>query len=523
MGLWFRALLLALLLAWMILLTAKAYGQVDCVKWVNADNSAAGTYCAPFAIKAGSNITLSKSGTTMTIAATGSLGVGFDSISGATNTTAAMIIGTGASINFSGTGTVNASHVKGTKFNNAESLGKIPIGQGDGSATWSDPLVQGTTAEGAAIPNPVVIGGKDGSGNNLALVLDSSGRPTVNVNGSVGVTGPLTDTQLRAVAVPVSLPSATVTTLTPPAAITNFANETGGNLAAIKADVDKIPALGQALAAGSVPVILPAATITTLTPPAAITNFANETGGNLATIAGAVSATKMKTSAADGDVFVRCNSGTTCPVNATLSAETSKVIGTVNVAASQTIAVTNTGTFAVQAASTLGAETTKVIGTVRNLGNAGAIFDGPTGSAVPANAVAIGVSDGTNTRIPVMDPCGYLAWTYYYVSVAANTQIAVAAGTGKNYYICQMAILPVAAAATINLVSSATAGNACATSTTAFLTGGTTAATGASVAINGGFILPATGHAWAVTQATNHAFCIFASAAVTGVVAYVTQ
>ncbi len=35
-------------------------------------------------------------------------------------------------------------------------------------------------------------------------------------------------------------------------------------------------------------------------------------------------------------------------VNATLSAETTKVIGTVNVAASQTIAVTNTGTFAVQ-------------------------------------------------------------------------------------------------------------------------------------------------------------------------------
>ncbi len=47
---------------------------------------------------------------------------------------------------------------------------------------------------------------------------------------------------------------------------------------------------------------------------------------------------------------------------ATLAAETTKVIGTVNVAASQTIAVTNAGTFATQA--TLAAETTKVIGTV---------------------------------------------------------------------------------------------------------------------------------------------------------------
>lgn len=48
---------------------------------------------------------------------------------------------------------------------------------------------------------------------------------------------------------------------------------------------DKTPALGQALAAGSVPVVLTAAQLTTLTPPAAITNYANETGGNLAAIA----------------------------------------------------------------------------------------------------------------------------------------------------------------------------------------------------------------------------------------------
>jgi len=74
---------------------------------------------------------------------------------------------------------------------------------------------------------------------------------------------------------PVSLPAATVTTLTPPAAITGFATQT--TLAEIKAKTDNIPALGQALAAGSVPVILPAATITTLTPPAAITGFATET------------------------------------------------------------------------------------------------------------------------------------------------------------------------------------------------------------------------------------------------------
>ena len=59
--------------------------------------------------------------------------------------------------------------------------------------------------------------------------------------GAAGQTDGLTNEELRATAVPVSLPSGTVTTLTPPAAITNFANETGGNLAAIKAKTDNIP------------------------------------------------------------------------------------------------------------------------------------------------------------------------------------------------------------------------------------------------------------------------------------------
>lgn len=51
-----------------------------------------------------------------------------------------------------------------------------------------------------------------------------------------------------------------------------------GNIATSVSSIDtKTPALGQALAAASVPVVLPAAQITTLTPPAAITGFATET------------------------------------------------------------------------------------------------------------------------------------------------------------------------------------------------------------------------------------------------------
>lgn len=48
------------------------------------------------------------------------------------------------------------------------------------------------------------------------------------------------------------------------------------------------------------------------------------------------------------------------------------------------------------ATATLNAETTKVIGTVRNLGNAGAIFDGATGAAVPANVLYMGASNAGN-------------------------------------------------------------------------------------------------------------------------------
>lgn len=102
-------------------------------------------------------------------------------------------------------------------------------------------------------------------------------------------------------------------------------------------------------------------TVTTTPPSNASTNIAQINGvtplmGNGVTGTGS----QRVTIASDNTAFA---------VNSTLSAETTKVIGTVNVAASQTIAVTNTGTFATQA--TLAAETTKVIGVTRTSDGAG--------------------------------------------------------------------------------------------------------------------------------------------------------
>ena len=73
---------------------------------------------------------------------------------------------------------------------------------------------------------------------------------------------------------------------------------------------------------------------------------------------------------------------------------TGQVVAVNSTASLLNATVVNAGTFAVQA--TLSAETTKVIGTVRNLGNAGAIFDGATGAAVPANVLYMGANQGGN-------------------------------------------------------------------------------------------------------------------------------
>lgn len=152
-------------------------------------------------------------------------------------------------------------------------------------------------------------------------------------------------------------------------------------------------------------------------------------------------------------------------------------------------------------------------------GHSGAPLDQVPGSTAPANAVQIGETDGTNTRVPYLDPCGFSAWTYYPINVSANTQIVAGSG-GKNVYICKLFLAPVAAAANVNIMESSTSGSACASSPTGMM-GGNSAALGAELSTNGGFVLAADQRAWMKTAAPGDAVCIFASAQVTGVVAYV--
>lgn len=118
---------------------------------------------------------------------------------------------------------------------------------------------------------------------------------------------------LAAASVPVVLTAAQLITLTPPGAITGFALE-AGHLAAIDT---KTPALGQALAAASLPVVLTAAQLTTLTPPAAPTNYALETGGNLASAAASVAniPAKGQTTMANSMPITVASNQSAIPVN----------------------------------------------------------------------------------------------------------------------------------------------------------------------------------------------------------------
>lgn len=301
----------------------------------------------------------------------------------------------------------------------------------------------------------------------------------------------------------------------------------------------KTPALGQALAAASVPVILPAATITTLTPPTTVT-------ANLGTIAGAATAANQtnasqKTQIVDGsgnviastsnNLNVQCancsGSGVSTGDEATFTAGTSLFAGTggffqttatanplangqqgmwqmtanragfvnlrnaagaeVGVAAAPLqVSLANTAANAaavkvdgsavtqpvsgtVTANATLSAETTKVIGTVRNLGGTGATLDFAGQNQTSPSAQLIGgqfntspttITSGNSSPLQ-LDNAGNLL-----VNIKAGASSgAVAQGSttsGQSGGLTQAAVTtsaPTYSTATTNPLSMDTSGN----------------------------------------------------------------
>jgi len=182
-----------------------------------------------------------------------------------------------------------------------------------------------------------------------------------------------------------------------------------GAIATAAASLDsKTPALGQALAAASVPVVLTAAQLSTLTPPAAITGFATAANqlpdGHNVTVSGSVTANigtvgtlataaKQDTGNTSLATLAGAVSGTEVQVDiVTMPAVT--ISGTVTVGSH---AVTNAGTFAVQVD---GAALTSL----QLLDDSVATV----GSAITSKGMAAVGTDGTNARILKTDASGEL-------------------------------------------------------------------------------------------------------------------
>lgn len=174
-------------------------------------------------------------------------------------------------------------------------------------------------------------------------------------------------------------------------------------------------------------------TLTSITNSVAVTQSTSPwviSGAVTATLAAETTKVIGTVNVSAGQTIAVTNTGTFA-TQATLAAETTKVIGTINVAASQTIAVTNTGTFATQ--STLASETTKVIGVVRNADGSGNLltstsFNSKQGLDVTPN---MGFSTASNTRVAVDNSVSVQL-------LAANLNrkyVYIMNNTGKAYYL----------------------------------------------------------------------------------------
>jgi hypothetical protein len=220
--------------------------------------------------------------------------------------------------------------------------------------------------------------------NTSALALETGGNLASIKTNTDKI--PALGQALAAASVPVILPAATISTLTPPAAITNFANETGGNLASIKTNTDKIPSLGQALGSASVPVVLPTAQITTLTPPAAITGYSTET--TLSAIN-----TKLVSGTDIGDVTIN---------NASGAAAVNIQDGGNSITVDGTVAVTNAGINTI-AGAVSGTEMQVDVLTIaagdNNIGNVDLASAIPAGSALIGKVGIDQTTPGTTNKV----------------------------------------------------------------------------------------------------------------------------
>ncbi len=374
------------------------------------------------------------------------------------------------------------------------------------NATSSD------TATGRNVTATSVSGSKFALDVNIAS-NSGGGASTVSVSNfpaTQPVSGPLTDTQLRATPVPIS-----GTVSLSGGGDATAANQTTGNSSLSSIDT-KTPALGQALAAASSPVVLTAAQLTTLTPltSVAVTNtgtFAvtQGTAANLnATVVGTGTFATQAAIADGAAVTLGAKADAKSTATDTTAITAMQVLKQISasVQAPPSQAVTNTGTFVTQ--STLAAETTKVIGTVNV--SAAQVVGLSTGSNVighvivdtaPTTAVTIATAPvlvagtaligkvgidqttpGTTNLVAIAstgsNPCVSPGATLVSITGATSTtnatQIIALSGTTK-IYICALTVIGVSGTTPAFGLVSGTGSNCASSQTTVVQVFGTTA------------------------------------------------
>ena len=323
------------------------------------------------------------------------------------------------------------------------------------SGSWTinatNPSVNATN--GAVPLQATQVGGSDGT-DLRALSVNSSGQLNINnVSGTVSLpTGAATDATLSSIKTSLGSPlQQTGGSVTANAGVnlntSALALESGGNLAAINA---KTPALGQALASGSTPVVLPASQLSALTPYSTVT--ANQGGAPwsvTATQYGTWNVGVSSLPAVTGTVTANAGTGTfqTNITNSFLPVSQSgswTEVATQPTAANLNATVVTTGGGTIAQDSTLNAVKTALgtpfqaggaisnttfgasqsgawtVGRNWNLSSstdsvtiAGSVTatnsaNGNPGAATPAQATQIGGSDGTDLRTLSVNSSGQL-------------------------------------------------------------------------------------------------------------------
>lgn len=307
------------------------------------------------------------------------------------------------------------------------------------------------------------------SGATTVSVFDSGSTPrTVNVYSSTGVvTGSLswmnvicdftTLTQCAAVKA-----ASTAAGATDPALVVAISPN---NTVAVTGTFWPYT-LGQQVAGSSVPIVLTASQLATLTPPAAITNYANETGGNLAALVTGINIAKWD-------------------------------------------------------ATALGVPT--AYGTAPTTGNYIGV------NAFVTNSNANGQATASNSSPVVLpaaqvtaDVCSLNAKTNFTISTTSGTVQLVPPSGSTQVYICSLFTIG-ATASVQNLVGGT--GASCTTGTPIAIAGSTTAANGMSFAANGGFTFGNGGGTILRTTTAGHGVCLIQSgtAQISGGGTYVQQ